>query len=156
MRAEKANCQIGLLLHKKNIRKFSSHLYSNSECLYRKTSLPQYAENAKRIQTAEWFYVIILMLFHKISWNINIWRCRTIGDVNQGLEGMQRKIWCFTRSWCWNKRSYNYRTRYRNGVKRFKTYSGNSIPWLSIVRYQIMSDDLATLQYRTVGKQKPH
>jgi pyruvate/2-oxoglutarate/acetoin dehydrogenase E1 component len=28
--------------------------------------------------------------------------------------------------------------------------------WLFIVRYQIMSDDLATLQYRTVGKQKPH
>jgi hypothetical protein len=49
----KRNCQIDYL-HKKNI-KFSSHLYSNLDLnvFTVKQVLPQYAENAKRIQTAE-------------------------------------------------------------------------------------------------------
>jgi pyruvate/2-oxoglutarate/acetoin dehydrogenase E1 component len=53
-------------------------------------------------------------------------------------------------------REANYRTRYRNGVKRLRPIA--EIQYLDYLLYaiQIMSDDLATLQYRTVGKQKPH
>lgn len=78
----------------------------------------------------------------------------TIGDVNQGLEGMQEK--------------YGYLRVADVGIRE-ATILGQGIgmalrglrpiaeiQYLDYLLYaiQIMSDDLATLQYRTVGKQK--
>jgi pyruvate/2-oxoglutarate/acetoin dehydrogenase E1 component len=77
-----------------------------------------------------------------------------IGDVNQGLEGMQEK--------------YGALRVADVGIRA--TIIGQGIGMalrglrpIAEIQYldylyaiQIMSDDLATLQYRTVGKQKPH
>ena len=80
--------------------------------------------------------------------------CGNIGDVNQGLEGMQEKYGDF---------------RVCDAVIREATILGQGIgmamrglrpiaeiQYLDYLLYaiQIMSDDLATLQYRTAGRQK--
>jgi pyruvate/2-oxoglutarate/acetoin dehydrogenase E1 component/TPP-dependent pyruvate/acetoin dehydrogenase alpha subunit len=142
----------------KNQNVFGSHLYSESDLniFSVKEVLPTYPENAKkdtdgRMILRDNFDAIFAkypeaLIFGEDSGNI--------GDVNQGLEGMQEKYG---------------ETRVADVGIREATIIGQGIglalrglrpiaeiQYLDYLLYaiQIMSDDLATLQYRTVGKQK--
>ncbi|SDX17141.1 Pyruvate/2-oxoglutarate/acetoin dehydrogenase complex, dehydrogenase (E1) component [Lutibacter oricola] len=137
--------------------KYSSHLYSETS---KKTSnikevLPTYDENADlvdgRIIIKDNFDTLFsknddLFIFGEDSGNI--------GDVNQGLVGLQEK--------------YGKQRVADTGIRE-ATIIGQGIglalrglrpiaeiQYLDYLLYaiQIMSDDLATLHYRTVGKQK--
>ncbi|MDR0228873.1 MAG: transketolase [Flavobacteriaceae bacterium] len=137
--------------------KYSSHLMSQStlQAALVEEVLPQYDENAEEVDARliirENFDYILennknVLVFGEDSGNI--------GDVNQGLEGLQ------------DKHGLN---RVSDAGIREATILGQGIgmamrglrpiaeiQYLDYLLYaiQIMSDDLATLQYRTVGRQK--
>ena len=137
--------------------KFSSHLFSQSaENVYSVNEvLPTYEESAEevdaRLVLRDNFDAIFskypeTLIFGEDSGNI--------GDVNQGLEGMQEKYG---------------ELRVADAGIREATILGQGIgmamrglrpiaeiQYLDYLLYaiQIMSDDLATLQYRTAGRQK--
>lgn len=144
--------------YKKKIQpNFSSHLYSESEqnILNVASIAPQYSDSAEevdgRIIIRDNFDAIFrkypqALIFGEDSGNI--------GDVNQGLEGMQQKYG---------------ELRVADAGIREATILGQGIgmamrglrpiaeiQYLDYLLYaiQIMSDDLATLQYRTRGRQK--
>lgn len=136
---------------------YSSHLYSNTDknVLNVNEVLPKYDDNAEevdgRIVIRDNFDAIFskypnALIFGEDSGNI--------GDVNQGLEGLQEKFG---------------ELRVADAGIREATILGQGIgmamrglrpiaeiQYLDYILYalQIMSDDLATLQYRTVGRQK--
>lgn len=136
---------------------YSSHLFSESALQFQnvKEINPVYKENAlevdARIVLRDNFDKIFekypqALVFGEDSGNI--------GDVNQGLEGLQEKYG---------------ETRVADVGIREATILGQGIgmamrglrpiaeiQYLDYLLYaiQIMSDDLATLQYRTVGRQK--
>jgi pyruvate/2-oxoglutarate/acetoin dehydrogenase E1 component/TPP-dependent pyruvate/acetoin dehydrogenase alpha subunit len=137
--------------------KFSSHLFSESahQVTSVKEVLPTYDNNAEevdaRLVLRDNFDAIFskhpeVLVFGEDSGNI--------GDVNQGLEGMQEKYG---------------ELRVADAGIREATILGQGIglamrglrpiaeiQYLDYLLYaiQIMSDDLATLQYRTKGRQK--
>ena len=137
--------------------KFSSHLFSQSESNVFTVgeTLPTYDESAEevdaRLVLRDNFDAIFAkypetLIFGEDSGNI--------GDVNQGLEGMQEKYG---------------ELRVADAGIREATILGQGIgmamrglrpiaeiQYLDYLLYaiQIMSDDLATLQYRTSGRQK--
>jgi pyruvate/2-oxoglutarate/acetoin dehydrogenase E1 component/TPP-dependent pyruvate/acetoin dehydrogenase alpha subunit len=137
--------------------KFSSHLFSESaqNALNVKEVLPTYDPTAEdvdaRLILRDNFETIFakhpeVLIFGEDS--------GTIGDVNQGLEGMQEKFG---------------ELRVADAGIREATILGQGIgmamrglrpiaeiQYLDYLLYaiQIMSDDLATLQYRTRGRQK--
>ena len=137
---------------------FNSNLFSesSSNVLSVKKILPEYSSNAKkdtdgRIILRNNFDAILtkypeVLIFGEDAGNI--------GDVNQGLEGLQEK--------------YGEQRVADAGIRE-ATIIGQGIgmalrglrpiaeiQYLDYLLYaiQILSDDLATLQYRTVGKQK--
>ncbi|KDN56396.1 transketolase [Flavobacterium seoulense] len=141
-----------------NQARFSDNLYSESKnnVFSVKEVLPTYAEDVKndtdgRMIIRDNFDALFtkhpdVLIFGEDSGNI--------GDVNQGLEGMQEKYG---------------ETRVADVGIREATIIGQGIglalrglrpiaeiQYLDYLLYaiQIMSDDLASLQYRTVGKQK--
>lgn len=143
---------------KKTQPKFSSNLFSESDknVFTIKELLPQYATDAiadtdGRMILRDNFDALFskypeALIFGEDAGNI--------GDVNQGLEGMQEKYG---------------ELRVADAGIREATILGQGIgmalrglrpiaeiQYLDYLLYaiQIMSDDLATLQYRTVGKQK--
>ena len=143
---------------KKTQPKFSSNLFSESDknVFSVKEVLPEYPNNAiadtdGRMILRDNFDAIFskypeTLIFGEDAGNI--------GDVNQGLEGMQEKYG---------------ELRVADAGIREATILGQGIgmamrglrpiaeiQYLDYLLYaiQIMSDDLATLQYRTVGKQK--
>ena len=137
--------------------KFSSHLFSESaqNVLSVKEVLPNYDPTAEEVDARlilrDNFETIFakhpeVLIFGEDS--------GTIGDVNQGLEGMQEKFG---------------ELRVADAGIREATILGQGIgmamrglrpiaeiQYLDYLLYaiQIMSDDLATLQYRTRGRQK--
>ncbi|KZE78439.1 transketolase [Myroides marinus] len=137
--------------------KYSSHLMSESKrkAIYIKEVKPVYTQTSKevdaRIVLRENFDHLLkqynnVMIFGQDSGNI--------GDVNQALEGLQLKYG---------------RDRVADAGIREATILGQGIgmamrglrpiaeiQYLDYLLYviQIMSDDLATLEYRTVGRQK--
>ncbi len=137
--------------------KFSSHLFSQSDknVLNIKEVTPIYSDNSEmvdaRLVLRDNFDAIFskypeTLIFGEDSGNI--------GDVNQGLEGMQEKYG---------------ELRVADAGIREATILGQGIgmamrglrpiaeiQYLDYLLYaiQIMSDDLATLQYRTHGRQK--
>jgi len=140
-----------------NQPKYSSHLYSESElkATLIKEVAPTYKENSKnvdgRIIIRDNFDALFskypqALIFGEDSGNI--------GDVNQGLEGLQKKYG---------------KLRVADTGIREATIIGQGIgmalrglrpiaevQYLDYLMYalQIISDDLATLHYRTKGKQK--
>ena len=142
----------------KNQPHFSSHLYSDSDLnvFSVKEVLPQYNENSKeeadgRMILRDNFDAIFTKYPEALIFGED---AGAIGDVNQGLEGMQEK--------------YGELRVADTGIRE-ATIIGQGIgmalrglrpiaeiQYLDYLLYaiQIMSDDLATLQYRTVGKQK--
>ncbi|OYX86299.1 MAG: transketolase [Flavobacteriales bacterium 32-34-25] len=142
----------------KNQITFSNNLYSESKnnVFSVKEVLPSYADDARkdtdgRMIIRDNFDALFakypdVLIFGEDSGNI--------GDVNQGLEGMQEKYG---------------ETRVADVGIREATIIGQGIglalrglrpiaeiQYLDYLLYaiQILSDDLASLQYRTVGKQK--
>jgi pyruvate/2-oxoglutarate/acetoin dehydrogenase E1 component/TPP-dependent pyruvate/acetoin dehydrogenase alpha subunit len=137
--------------------KFSKHLYSETSqnALNVGEIKPTYDENAPDVDAR----IILRDNFDKIFETypetlIFGEDSGTIGDVNQGLEGMQEKYG---------------KLRVADAGIREATILGQGIgmamrglrpiaeiQYLDYLLYalQIMSDDLATLQYRTYGKQK--
>jgi pyruvate/2-oxoglutarate/acetoin dehydrogenase E1 component/TPP-dependent pyruvate/acetoin dehydrogenase alpha subunit len=143
---------------KKSQPKFSSHLYSESRLnvFSVKEVLPEYADDAKedtdgRMILRDNFDVLFtnhpeVLIFGEDA--------GSIGDVNQGLVGLQDKFG---------------ETRVADVGIREASIIGQGIgmalrglrpiaeiQYLDYLLYgvQILSDDLATLQYRTSGKQK--
>ncbi len=156
--AEKTQLQNWIISYlKREQQNYSSYLYSQSDkkVSHVKEVLPTYNENAEmvdgRIIIKDNFDILLskyndLFIFGEDSGNI--------GDVNQGLVGLQEK--------------YGIHRVTDTGIRE-ATIIGQGIgmalrglrpiaeiQYLDYLLYavQIMSDDLATLHYRTVGKQK--
>lgn len=137
--------------------KFSSHLYSSSDknIFSVKEVLPQYDDNAEetdaRMVLRDNFDAIFAKYPEALVFGED---AGNIGDVNQGLDGLQEKYG---------------ELRVADAGIREATILGQGIgmamrglrpiaeiQYLDYLLYaiQIMSDDLATLQYRTLGQQK--
>jgi len=137
--------------------KFSSNLFSESDknVFSVKEVLPTYDENAEQVDARLVIRDNFDAIFSKYPETLIFGEdAGNIGDVNQGLEGMQEK--------------YGEHRVADVGIRE-ATILGQGIgmalrglrpiaeiQYLDYLLYaiQIMSDDLATLQYRTRGKQK--
>lgn len=136
---------------------YSSHLYSQSKwSAYQvKEVLPTYDENTEEVDARIVLRDNFDKIFEKYPESLIFGEdTGNIGDVNQGLEGMQAK--------------YGELRVADTGIRE-ATILGQGIgmamrglrpiaeiQYLDYILYalQIMSDDLATLHYRTKGKQK--
>jgi len=137
--------------------KFSSHLFSQStyNVLQSKEVLPHYVESAEEVDARLVLRDNFDAIFNKYPEALIFGEdAGNIGDVNQGLEDMQEKYG---------------ELRVADAGIREATIIGQGIgmamrglrpiaeiQYLDYLLYaiQIMSDDLATLQYRTQGRQK--
>ncbi|WP_268846906.1 alpha-ketoacid dehydrogenase subunit alpha/beta [Flavobacterium aestivum] len=142
----------------KTQEKFSSNLYSNSDLnvFSVKEVLPVYSENNKedidgRMILRDNFDAIFskypeALIFGEDAGNI--------GDVNQGLEGMQEKYGELRVADVGIREASILGQGIGMALRGLRPIA--EIQYLDYLLYaiQIMSDDLATLQYRTVGKQK--
>jgi pyruvate/2-oxoglutarate/acetoin dehydrogenase E1 component/TPP-dependent pyruvate/acetoin dehydrogenase alpha subunit len=138
--------------------KFSSNLHSESaqNVFSVQKVLPKYAENAKpdldgRMVIRDNFDALFnkypeLLIFGEDVGNI--------GDVNQGLEGMQEKYGELRVADVGIREATIIGQGIGMALRGLRPIA--EIQYLDYLLYaiQIMSDDLATLQYRTVGKQK--
>jgi pyruvate/2-oxoglutarate/acetoin dehydrogenase E1 component/TPP-dependent pyruvate/acetoin dehydrogenase alpha subunit len=140
-----------------NAQRFSGNLYSQSELspLNQSTVLPQYDDNAAEVDGRVVLRDNFDKIFEKYPETLIFGEdSGRIGDVNQGLEGMQEK--------------YGELRVSDTGIRE-ATIAGQGIgmamrglrpiaeiQYLDYLLYclQIMSDDLATLQYRSAGGQK--
>ncbi|HEU4496964.1 MAG TPA: transketolase C-terminal domain-containing protein, partial [Flavobacterium sp.] len=137
--------------------KFSSHLFSESakNVFSAKEVLPEYGPDAEDVDARLILRDNFDAIFSKYPETLIFGEdAGNIGDVNQGLEGMQEKYG---------------ELRVADAGIREATILGQGIgmamrglrpiaeiQYLDYLLYsiQIMSDDLATLQYRTRGRQK--
>ncbi len=137
--------------------KFSSHLYSTSEknIFSVKEVLPTYDENAEdadgRMILRDNFDALFskypeVLVFGEDAGNI--------GDVNQGLDGMQEKYGELRVADVGIREASILGQGIGMALRGLRPIA--EIQYLDYLLYaiQIMSDDLATLQYRTHGKQK--
>lgn len=137
--------------------KFSSHLFSQSENnIFSVTEeKPTYDESAEevdaRLVLRDNFDAIFAkypetLIFGEDSGNI--------GDVNQGLEGMQEKYGEFRVADAGIREATILGQGIGMAMRGLRPIA--EIQYLDYLLYaiQIMSDDLATLQYRTAGRQK--
>ncbi len=140
-----------------NNQRFSGNLYSQSDLspLNQPEILPQYDENAADVDGRVVLRDNFDKIFEKYPETLIFGEdSGRIGDVNQGLEGMQEK--------------YGELRVSDTGIRE-ATIAGQGIgmamrglrpiaeiQYLDYLLYclQIMSDDLATLQYRSAGGQK--
>jgi pyruvate/2-oxoglutarate/acetoin dehydrogenase E1 component/TPP-dependent pyruvate/acetoin dehydrogenase alpha subunit len=143
---------------KKSQERFSSHLYSDSDLNVFSVDqvLPSYAENAKedtdgRMILRDNFDAIFTkypkaLIFGEDSGNI--------GDVNQGLEGMQEKYGELRVADVGIREATIIGQGIGMALRGLRPIA--EIQYLDYLLYaiQIISDDLATLQYRTGGRQK--
>jgi pyruvate/2-oxoglutarate/acetoin dehydrogenase E1 component/TPP-dependent pyruvate/acetoin dehydrogenase alpha subunit len=138
--------------------KFSSNLFSESDknVFSVKEVLPEYPQNAiadtdGRMILRDNFDAIFskypeTLIFGEDAGNI--------GDVNQGLEGMQEKYGELRVADVGIREASILGQGIGMALRGLRPIA--EIQYLDYLLYaiQIMSDDLATLQYRTVGKQK--
>ncbi len=137
--------------------RFSSHLYSSTSqnVFHVKEELPTYDENAElvdgRIIIRENFDVLFskynnLLIFGEDSGNI--------GDVNQGLVGLQEKYGKLRVSDTGIREATIIGQGIGMALRGLRPIA--EIQYLDYLLYaiQILSDDLATLHYRTSGTQK--
>jgi pyruvate/2-oxoglutarate/acetoin dehydrogenase E1 component/TPP-dependent pyruvate/acetoin dehydrogenase alpha subunit len=137
--------------------KFSSHLFSqsNENVLNTKETAPTYDENAEdvdaRLVLRDNFDAIFAkypeaLIFGEDAGNI--------GDVNQGLEGMQEKYGELRVADVGIREATILGQGIGMAMRGLRPIA--EIQYLDYLLYaiQIMSDDLATLQYRTHGRQK--
>ncbi len=137
--------------------KFSSHLFSQSDknVFSVKEVLPQYDENAEdadgRMVMRNNFDAIFAKHPETLVFGED---CGNIGDVNQGLEGMQEKYGDFRVCDAGIREATILGQGIGMAMRGLRPIA--EIQYLDYLLYaiQIMSDDLATLQYRTAGRQK--
>jgi pyruvate/2-oxoglutarate/acetoin dehydrogenase E1 component/TPP-dependent pyruvate/acetoin dehydrogenase alpha subunit len=138
--------------------KFSSNLFSESDknVFFVKEVLPEYADNA--VADTDGRMIIrdnFDALFSKYPETLIFGEdAGTIGDVNQGLEGMQEKYGELRVADVGIREASILGQGIGMALRGLRPIA--EIQYLDYLLYaiQIMSDDLATLQYRTVGKQK--
>ena len=137
--------------------KFSSHLFSDSNQTVGSVNevLPTYNENAEEVDAR----LILRDNFDSIFANhpetlIFGEDAGTIGDVNQGLEGMQEKYGDLRVADAGIREATILGQGIGMAMRGLRPIA--EIQYLDYLLYaiQIMSDDLATLQYRTRGRQK--
>ena len=137
--------------------KFSSHLYSNTnkKVSHVKEVLPTYNDNAELVDGR----IIIKDNFDTIfSKNKNVFifgeDSGSIGDVNQGLVGLQEKYGKLRVSDTGIREATIIGQGIGMALRGLRPIA--EIQYLDYLLYaiQILSDDLASLHYRTVGTQK--
>jgi len=137
--------------------KFSSHLFSQSEknALNVKEVAPQYNDDAEdadgRMVMRNNFDAIFTKYPEALVFGED---CGNIGDVNQGLEGLQEKYGDFRVCDAGIREATILGQGIGMAMRGLRPIA--EIQYLDYLLYaiQIMSDDLATLQYRTAGRQK--
>lgn len=136
--------------------KYSSHLYSESDrsALQIKEILPSY-EEAKEVDGRLILRDNFDAIFSKYP-NALIFGedSGAIGDVNQGLEGLQEKYGDMRIADTGIREATIVGQGIGMAMRGLRPIA--EIQYLDYLMYalQIISDDLATLQYRTLGKQK--
>ncbi|WP_134149968.1 thiamine pyrophosphate-dependent enzyme [Flavobacterium sp. 270] len=138
--------------------KFSSNLHSDSakNVFSVEKVLPKYAVNAKpdldgRMILRDNFDALFTKYPETLIFGEDV---GNIGDVNQGLEGMQEKYGELRVADVGIREATIIGQGIGMALRGLRPIA--EIQYLDYLLYaiQIMSDDLATLQYRTVGKQK--
>lgn len=137
--------------------KFSSHLFSQSDenVFTVKEVLPEYSEGADDADGRMVIRNNFDALFNKYPEVLIFGEdCGNIGDVNQGLEGMQEKYGDFRVCDAGIREATILGQGIGMAMRGLRPIA--EIQYLDYLLYaiQIMSDDLATLQYRTAGRQK--
>ena len=137
--------------------KFSSHLYSASENnIYNIIEvLPEVDENAAEVDARLVLRDNFDALFTKYPEVLVFGEdAGNIGDVNQGLEGMQEKYGELRVADVGIREASIIGQGIGMAMRGLRPIA--EIQYLDYLLYgiQIMSDDLATLQYRTAGRQK--
>ena len=137
--------------------KFSSHLYSESkENVYSvKEVLPKFDENSVEVDARMILRDNFDCLFTKFPELLVFGEdAGNIGDVNQGLEGMQVKYGALRVADVGIREASIIGQGIGMAMRGLRPIA--EIQYLDYLLYgiQIMSDDLATLQYRTAGRQK--
>ncbi len=136
---------------------YSSHLYSNSKfnALNIEPVVPTYADDAEDVDGRLVLRDNFDKIFEKYPESLIFGEdTGEIGDVNQGLEGLQEKYGELRISDTGIREATILGQGIGMAMRGLRPIA--EIQYLDYLLYalQIMSDDLATLQYRTAGKQK--
>ena len=137
--------------------KFSSHLFSQSDknVLNSAEVLPVYDAAAEEVDARLIIRDNFDTIFAKYPETLIFGEdSGTIGDVNQGLEGLQEKYGAFRVADAGIREATILGQGIGMAMRGLRPIA--EIQYLDYLLYaiQIMSDDLATLQYRTAGRQK--
>ncbi|MBP8066007.1 MAG: transketolase [Flavobacterium sp.] len=137
--------------------KFSSHLFSQSDknVASVKEVLPLYDETSEEVDARLVLRNNFDTIFEKYPETLIFGEdSGNIGDVNQGLEGMQEKYGEFRVADAGIREATILGQGIGMAMRGLRPIA--EIQYLDYLLYaiQIMSDDLATLQYRTAGRQK--
>lgn len=137
--------------------KYSSHLFSQSDknVFSVKEVLPQYNDTTEEVDARVIIRDNFDIIFNKYPEALIFGEdCGHIGDVNQGLEGMQEKYGDFRVCDAGIREATILGQGIGMAMRGLRPIA--EIQYLDYLLYaiQIMSDDLATLQYRTSGRQK--
>lgn len=137
--------------------KFSSHLFSQSDknVASVKEVLPVYDETSEEVDARLVLRNNFDTIFEKYPETLIFGEdSGNIGDVNQGLEGMQEKYGEFRVADAGIREATILGQGIGMAMRGLRPIA--EIQYLDYLLYaiQIMSDDLATLQYRTAGRQK--
>ncbi len=137
--------------------KFSSHLHSESKqnVLESKAILPTYTNDSELVDARLILRDNFDALFSKYPEALIFGEdAGNIGDVNQGLEGMQEKYGELRVADVGIREATIIGQGIGMAMRGLRPIA--EIQYLDYLLYgiQIMSDDLATLQYRTAGRQK--
>ena len=137
--------------------KFSSHLFSqsNKNVFSVNEVLPTYDENAEAVDARLVLRDNFDAIFTKYPESLIFGEdAGNIGDVNQGLEGMQEKYGELRVADVGIREASILGQGIGMAMRGLRPIA--EIQYLDYLLYaiQIMSDDLATLQYRTAGRQK--
>ncbi len=137
--------------------KYSSHLYSESKLKaeYQSEILPTYSNDATEVDGRVILRDNFEAVFNKYPEALVFGEdAGHIGDVNQGLEGLQEKFGELRVSDTGIREATILGQGIGMAMRGLRPIA--EIQYLDYILYalQIMSDDLATVQYRTKGRQK--